>query len=209
MDGIYRYQRHIYDATRKYYLIGRDRLIRELNVPDGGSVLEVGCGTGRNLRMIRRLYPHAHLYGLDISQEMLVSARGKFAKTYGRQPVLRVADATTFTPDEFGVTGFDRVVISYALSMIPDWEGAIAQALAALNPGGQLHIVDFGQQERLPGPFRSLLHRWLSRFHVTPRSLMRAVAERLAEPHGAKLEFRVIGAGYAWHLVLAVPAREK
>jgi hypothetical protein len=41
-------------------------------------------------------------------------------------------------------------MISYALSMIPDWERAIDAALAALNPGGQLHIVDFGQQEGLP-----------------------------------------------------------
>ncbi|RUV53463.1 SAM-dependent methyltransferase, partial [Mesorhizobium sp. M5C.F.Ca.IN.020.14.1.1] len=27
MDGVYRWQRHIYDLTRKYYLLGRDRLI--------------------------------------------------------------------------------------------------------------------------------------------------------------------------------------
>ena len=28
MDTVYRGQRHIYDATRKYFLFGRDRLIR-------------------------------------------------------------------------------------------------------------------------------------------------------------------------------------
>ena len=27
MDRIYRHQRHVYDVTRKYYLLGRDRLI--------------------------------------------------------------------------------------------------------------------------------------------------------------------------------------
>ncbi len=37
-------------------------------------------------------------------------------------PDFRVADATAFTPREFGVSGFDRILISYALSMIPDWE---------------------------------------------------------------------------------------
>ena len=30
MDGVYRYQRHIYDLTRKYYLLGRDGLIADL-----------------------------------------------------------------------------------------------------------------------------------------------------------------------------------
>ncbi|TIV98235.1 MAG: SAM-dependent methyltransferase, partial [Mesorhizobium sp.] len=49
MDGVYRWQRHIYDLTRKYYLLGRDRLIDGLDVPRGGTVLELGCGTGRNI----------------------------------------------------------------------------------------------------------------------------------------------------------------
>ncbi|MHC2296968.1 ubiquinone/menaquinone biosynthesis C-methylase UbiE [Rhizobium mongolense] len=47
MDGMYRYQRHIYDLTRKYYLLGRDRTIRNLDIAEGGTLLEVGCGTGR------------------------------------------------------------------------------------------------------------------------------------------------------------------
>ena len=41
MDGVYRYQRHIYDLTRKYYLLGRDGLIADLDVPAGGAVLEM------------------------------------------------------------------------------------------------------------------------------------------------------------------------
>ena len=70
MDGIYRYQRYIYDATRKYFLLGRDRLIEELAVPAGGTVLEIGCGTGRNLILVARRYPDARLYGFDISREI-------------------------------------------------------------------------------------------------------------------------------------------
>ena len=46
MDAIYAWQRHIYDATRKYFLFGRDRLIATLNVPECGTVLEIGCGRG-------------------------------------------------------------------------------------------------------------------------------------------------------------------
>jgi len=67
MDGIYRYQRYIYDATRKYYLLGRDLLLDELRPPMGGTVLEIGCGTGRNLILAARRYPSARLYGFDIS----------------------------------------------------------------------------------------------------------------------------------------------
>ena len=74
MDGVYRWQRHIYDLTRKYYLLGRDRLIDGLDVPQNGSVLELGCGTGRNIVLAARRYPNARFFGLDISAEMLETA---------------------------------------------------------------------------------------------------------------------------------------
>ncbi|WP_428429317.1 class I SAM-dependent methyltransferase [Pararhizobium sp.] len=198
MDRMYRTQRHIYDLTRKYYLFGRDTLIGELNVPAGGSVLEVGCGTGRNLALIGQRFPHARLFGLDISAEMLVSAEAKLGKPGRARTILRVADATDFQSSEFGETGFDRIVISYALSMIPDWEKAIGAAIAALNPGGSLHIADFGQQERLPRLFRRGLQAWLKRFHVTPRKTMEVVLRSNAETFGDTLEFHPIGRGYAW-----------
>ena len=72
MDDVYRYQRLIYDLTRKYYLLGRDHLIRELGATPDAHVLEVGCGTGRNLEKIGQRYPKAALYGLDISEQMLL-----------------------------------------------------------------------------------------------------------------------------------------
>ena len=55
MDDVYRYQRYIYDLTRKYYLFGRDTLLRSLDIPDGARVLEIGCGTGRNLVVAARV----------------------------------------------------------------------------------------------------------------------------------------------------------
>lgn len=201
MDRMYRYQRHIYDLTRKYYLFGRDSLVRDLDVPAGGSVLEIGCGTGRNLALIRRHYPSARLFGLDISAEMLVSAKAKLSRDGENKAVLRVADATDFSAAEFGETGFDRIVISYALSMIPEWEKAINAAIAALAPSGSLHIVDFGQQERLPGFFANLLQAWLKRFHVTPRERLREAVEASVRGIDGELTFRALGRGYAWQAV--------
>jgi S-adenosylmethionine-diacylgycerolhomoserine-N-methlytransferase len=204
MDGMYRYQRHFYDLTRKYYLFGRDTTIAKLDVPASGTLLEVGCGTGRNLLLAHRRFPSARLYGLDISQEMLISAHNNF-RGQSHMPEFRVADATDFRPQEFGAEGFDRVMISYALSMIPDWQGAVAAAMAATAPGGELHIVDFGQQERLPTWFRSILQGWLRKFHVTPRADLKEVLEALASRHNADLTFQPIGGGYAWRAVLKTP----
>ena len=75
MDRIYRRQRHVYDFTRKYYLLGRDRLIQRLNPPAGGRVLEIGCGTARNLVVAARTHPDVRFFGIDISWEMLETAR--------------------------------------------------------------------------------------------------------------------------------------
>ena len=202
MDKIYHTQRHFYDATRKYYLLGRDGLIADLAPPSGGSVLEIGCGTGRNLIAVGLAWPQAELFGIDISDAMLETARGSLAKADVAATLVR-GDACGFDATAlFGRATFDRVFISYALSMIPDWEKAIDAALAALKPGGSLHIVDFGQQERLPRWFGRMLQAWLLRFHVTPRATLRDVLADKADTAGGRLEFEPIGRGYAWHAVI-------
>ena len=74
MDHMYRRQRHIYDLSRKFYLLGRDEAIARLRPASGDKVLEIGCGTGRNLIKLAQAYPQAQLFGLDVSQEMLTTA---------------------------------------------------------------------------------------------------------------------------------------
>lgn len=200
MDATYRRQRFIYDATRKYFLLGRDELIAGLAPPPGGRVLEVACGTGRNLRAIGARYPGARLYGLDISAQMLRSAR----RTLGGAVVLAEADACVFDPVEcFGVEAFDRIVLSYSLSMIPEWERALRHAVGRLAPGGQTHVVDFGRREGLPRWFGAGLDAWLARFHVTPRDELRTVAEAVAADAGATAAWRGLHRGYAQLCVIA------
>ncbi|MEI9407782.1 class I SAM-dependent methyltransferase [Mesorhizobium salmacidum] len=206
MDGVYRWQRHIYDLTRKYYLLGRDRLIAGLDVPPGGTVLELGCGTGRNIILAARAYPDARFFGLDISAEMLETA-GKAIDREGLSDRVTLArgDATDFDAEAlYGVEQFDRIFVSYSLSMIPGWEKTVSAALAALAPTGSLHIVDFGQQEGLPGWFRTLLRGWLKKFHVTPRESLRDVLESEAERTGATFRFRTLYRGYAWLAVIGL-----
>src|SRR6202022_2766289 len=74
MNRMYRRQHHIYDGTRRYYLLGRDQLIAGMRPAAGASVLEIGCGTGRNLVLAARLHPDARFFGIDVSTEMLTSA---------------------------------------------------------------------------------------------------------------------------------------
>src|ERR1700753_281397 len=156
MNRMYRLQRHIYDATRRYYLLGRDQMIAGLQPASGASVLEIGCGTGRNLVLAAKRYPDAYFFGVDVSTEMLTSALSAISR-HGLASRIRVAhgDATNFDPQfSFGIPSFDRVTISYSLSMIPDWEAVLDSAIGHLAPGGRMHVVDFGGQERLPSRTR-------------------------------------------------------
>ncbi len=202
MDAIYRRQVHIYDATRKYYLFGRDRLIRQLDVPEAGRVLEIGCGTGRNLAQIARAWPGSRLYGIDISQQMLRTAQAKL----GKGARLGLGDATNFDPAALlGTAQFDRVVISFALSMIPQWQHAIAHAAGLLAPGGALHMVDFHDGAGLPGPLRRALMRWLARFHVSPRLDLAEVAQAIAGQRGLLMHVHQGGFGYYRQVTLSRP----
>jgi S-adenosylmethionine-diacylgycerolhomoserine-N-methlytransferase len=208
MNRTYRHQRHFYDFTRKYYLLGRDRLIAQLAPRQGDAVLEIGCGTGRNLTAAAALYPGARLFGVDVSTQMLTSAITTIARA-GLSSQIRVAhaDATRFDPKPlFGIARFERIFISYSLSMIPGWPAVIDGAMALLAPGGELHIVDFGGQRKLPGVFRALLRRWLALFHVTPRDELEAALRVRAQAAGASLTFERPYRDYAQYAVLRLPA---
>lgn len=207
MDAIYRTQRHIYDLTRKYYLLGRDRLIAGLRPPPKGAVLEVGCGTGRNLVAAARAWPQAQLHGFDISRAMLETATMAVRRA-GLSHRVRLAqgDATGFDPRAmFGRKDFDRIFFSYTLSMIPGWREAISASIDVLAPGGAIHIVDFGQQERLPRWWRAMLFAWLARFSVRPRADLRTTLAALADERGLTLDFKPLYRGYAWSAVLRRP----
>ena len=200
MDRLYRHQRHFYDLTRKHYLLGRDRLIDDLRPAPGSRVLEIGCGTARNLIRAARRYPDVEFYGIDISLEMLDTARKAVVREGLTAHIqLAQADATRFDPALlFGVPSFARLFVSYSLSMIPAWPAVLASAVHWLAPGGELHIVDFGRQERLPAAFRVLLRGWLRQFHVQPRDELESELSRLGLPFRLERPFR----GYAQYAVI-------
>ena len=174
-------------------------VIASLLVPDGGTVLEIGCGTGRNLIRIAQAYPSARCFGIDVSKKMLQTARRNMVRDgVADRIMLAAADATMFDPELlFGEKKFDRVVISYALSMIADWKEVLLAGAHLLSPRGTLYVVDFSDQSGLPGWFRKALRSWLARFSVTPRDNLADQIAVIARMHGYAHTFRRIYKGYA------------
>jgi S-adenosylmethionine-diacylgycerolhomoserine-N-methlytransferase len=222
---MYRLTRHVYDVTRRYYLLGRDRLLERVVTARNTATLEVGCGTARNLIKLAQRPEPGRLYGLDASHEMLETAATSIEKTLGvtvspggprltqgstgqtvpghdgKQPiVLRQGLAEQLDAQRmFGrEEPFDTIFFSYCLSMIPTWPGAIDAAMANLRPGGQLLIVDFWDQKDLPGLFAAGLKRWLAMFHVHYRPEVHDAIVDLGTSGRGTVEFESVARRYAY-----------
>ncbi len=176
-------------------------MIEQMDVRAGERVLEVGCGTGRNLVVLSEKYRSAHFYGLDASAEMLKTAQTKFdQKGLSKHVVLRRELAedlnyrTTFDLDE----PFDTIFFSYSITMIPTWRESLQAALDNLKAGRSLYIVDFWDQKDLPNWFQKILKGWLKQFHVQFWNDLMPHLESLEKQGVGKLSITSVARRYAF-----------
>ena len=199
MDRMYRFTRHVYDASRKYYLLGRDQLIQHLNAKPNENVIEIGCGTARNLIKMAKRYPDTKFYGIDISDEMLKTARKSVEKSrLSNQISLSQGYAQNFKP---AADHIHKMVFSYSLSIIPPWKESVDHALSILPSGSEIHVVDFGGQEKLPAFFRAFVFWWLKLFHVYHKPEVLEYFKKLEQQDAGSLEIEHLYGGYAYRLV--------
>lgn len=205
MDRMYRVTRHVYDVTRAYYLLGRDRMLAKVLTNPGTATLEVGCGTARNLIKLARRPEPGLLCGLDASQEMLDTAAASIARAgvpaAAHEPI-RLRQGLAEQLDARAMFGrdepFDTIFFSYCLSMVPSWPGAIEAAMANLKTGGHLVIVDFWDQQELPALFAAGLKRWLAMFHVHYRPEVHDALAALGTAGRADVTFESVAKRYAY-----------
>lgn len=163
LNRYYGVARHFYDVTRKYYLFGRDRALDRLLADPWESLVEVGPGTGRNLEIVHRRRPHASIGGIEAADAMLTHAARRLPRAAFTRGFAEDADYAAVLGQ-----APQRILFSYCMSMVQGRDAAIERALAALAPGGELHIVDFADLAGLPAPLRVGLSAWLRTYHVQP-----------------------------------------
>jgi S-adenosylmethionine-diacylgycerolhomoserine-N-methlytransferase len=201
MDKMYRRTRYIYDFTRKYYLLGRDRLLKDMELQPGHRVLEIGCGTARNLIRLARQRPDIRCYGLDASNEMLATAAAH-VKSRRLEPriILKhgLAEELGYAKTFELSAPFDAAFFSYSLSMIPAWPQAIDAALANIKRGSAFYVVDFWDQGGWPRWFRWVLKRWLDLFHVHYRPELLDYLHQLDAKGVGTLTLQPVAGRYAY-----------
>jgi S-adenosylmethionine-diacylgycerolhomoserine-N-methlytransferase len=149
MEDFYRGQAEHYDRFRERLLPGRETLFQSIPLPDGGVWVDLGGGTGANLRWLGdRMKSLRKVYVVDLSPSLLEVARARAAACGWRNVEAVCGDATTFQPAEANI---DVVTFSYALTMIPDWYAALANAETMLRPAGMIGVADFYVSRKYPG----------------------------------------------------------
>lgn len=195
LRGYYRWHAKFYDATRWAFLFGRRGLIATVadQVKTPERILEIGCGTGKNLVALAEAFPGARITGLDLSPDMLDCARAKIAPFADRIDLLH-------RPYDGLVAGeegkFDLVVISYALSMInPGFDEVIRLCRGDLREGGVIAVVDFHETRW------TWFRKWMGVNHVRMEGQILAQLDA-----GYEAVVRRIGRGYGdlWRYVTFV-----
>ncbi|MEI6712808.1 MAG: methyltransferase domain-containing protein [Verrucomicrobiota bacterium] len=172
LENYYDLHARIYDATRWSFLFGRDDLLNHIKRTPR-RILEVGCGTGKNLIALHRRFPQASITGVDLSDSMLNVARRKCTPFSRNITLQRACYNAPIHPDE----PFDLIVFSYALSMVnPGYAAAIEAAHADLAPGGTLAVVDFHATST---PW---FERWMGVNHVRMNGQLRPLLVSQFDP---------------------------
>ncbi len=149
-----------YDTVMNFGTLGLyqgfiKKAIYHMNIQPDNHILDLGCGTGRNAKLMSDyLNDKGHITGLDISELMEKQFRYKFKKDKRGEFIKQRIDL------QFNLQHtYDKIFISFVIHGLPHEIRSIViqNAYNHLNPGGKFFILDFAEfdMDKMP---------WLHRF---------------------------------------------
>jgi trans-aconitate 2-methyltransferase len=122
-------------------------------------LLDAGCGTGRLTGDLLQALPHGRVVGVDLSQNMLRTAREHLAPHFGDRVTFVAADLQGLPFSQ----AFDGIFSTAAFHWVPDHDRLFRSLFHALVPGGWLIAQSGG------GPNLARLRERVRKLIATPK----------------------------------------
>ena len=131
--------------TTPFYQAVHKRMLIYADFPADGHVLDLGCGTGKLLKRLGKLYPELTGIGLDFSPKMIAQAKTK--NIYGDRLTFILGNAED---QPFDDNTFDTVFNTISFLHYPNPVKVLAEVQRVLKPDGKFYLADYGKSELLP-----------------------------------------------------------
>ena len=152
------------DAMRRRVLSPLKEGLKAFEVsPHQTRVLDVACGTGRTLKMIRAALPKASLFGSDLSPAYLRKANQLLSKNPGELPQLLQANAEELPYLDNYFHGVTSVFLFHELPAVAR-QRVIEECFRITKPGGVFIICDSIQKLDFP-EFEAMMENFPAMFH--------------------------------------------
>lgn len=164
----------VYDlfSPKAYYHKARSYAIKELELQQDQTLLNVPCGTGQNFEYFQTFLQGTGLIiGVDLSSGMLEKAQTKAQKHNWKNIQLIKQDVRMLNQqwlkellESENPPMVDAILCDLGLSGFPDWQKIIDQLLSLLKPGGKIVIMDWYMEKRT---LRGAFVEWIGKGEVT------------------------------------------
>ncbi|GAA1822897.1 methyltransferase domain-containing protein [Nesterenkonia flava] len=162
-------------------------LLQRVKMPQARTIVDLGCGPGNGMPVLRQLWPEARIIGIDSSEEMLERARTSTAEDAGIEYLQ--ADIRTFELEQPA----DLIVSNAALQWIPEHRQLLPRIQNFVAETGVLAV-------QIPGNHTAPSHRLL--FEYANRDPYRRYIDpaSLLQPTGEVSDYMLDVAGAGWHI---------
>jgi ubiquinone/menaquinone biosynthesis C-methylase UbiE len=164
-------------STRRW----RPALLAQVSPSHGDVIADVGCGTGTQLRMVARACASVTLVGIDPDAAIRERARAKLAGV--TPPVELLAGYARDAAALLQGRGITKVLSSLVFHQVPleEKRAGLAAIHETLQPGGSLHVADYGLQRTAKMRKRFRLVQKGDGFDNTEPNALGALPELMAE----------------------------
>jgi S-adenosylmethionine-diacylgycerolhomoserine-N-methlytransferase len=136
LNQFYENQATLYDAYRQNMLHGKKKLVPMIPFKEYDNLLILAGGTGDIIDHMPYINKLNRVVIVDLCEKLL-----NVAKKRNNLKNIEIIhhDATTYESKE----KFDKIIITYSLTMIPDWKKTIEVIKNNLKDGGYVGVADF------------------------------------------------------------------